>query len=148
MRKCFQEFLSLWELNSEIPEEKNQINNFPLLYTPLLQRPINRQPWNLLKVRFCHKSKQTNIFLSWNWKFEFWWFLRLPQPVKGGLLALTSLSQSFQTLRHPQFLSNFQSPKFKFSLSGKKNVRLFGVMTKTIFWQKRTFTFSQFYVKN
>ena len=38
---------------------------------------------------------------------------------------------SFQTLRHPQFLSNFQSPKFKFSVSGKKNVRLFGVMTKT-----------------
>jgi hypothetical protein len=38
---------------------------------------------------------------------------------------------SFQTLRRPQFLSNFQSPKFKFSVSGKKNVRLFGVMTKT-----------------
>ena len=38
---------------------------------------------------------------------------------------------SFQTLRYPQFLSNFQSPKFKFSVSGKKNVRLFGVMTKT-----------------
>ena len=31
----------------------------------------------------------------------------------------------FQTLRHPWFLSNFQSPKFKFSVSGKKNVRLF-----------------------
>ena len=38
---------------------------------------------------------------------------------------------SFQTLRHPQFLSNFQSPKFKFSSSGKENVRLFGDMTKT-----------------
>ena len=37
----------------------------------------------------------------------------------------------FQTLRHPQFLSNFQSPKFKFSVSGKKNVCLFGGMTKT-----------------
>ena len=35
---------------------------------------------------------------------------------------------SFQTSRHTQFLSNFQSPKFKFSVSGKKNV---GVMTKT-----------------
>jgi hypothetical protein len=34
---------------------------------------------------------------------------------------------SFQT----QFLSNFQSQKFKFSVSGKKNVRLLGVMTKT-----------------
>ena len=38
---------------------------------------------------------------------------------------------SFQTLRHPQFLSNFQSPKFKFSVSGKKNVRLFDAMKKT-----------------
>ena len=27
---------------------------------------------------------------------------------------------SFQTLRHPQYLSNSQSPKFKFSVSGKK----------------------------
>ena len=38
---------------------------------------------------------------------------------------------SFQNLRHPKFLSNFQSPKFKFSVSGMKNVRLFDVMTKT-----------------
>ena len=38
---------------------------------------------------------------------------------------------SIQTLRHPQFLSNFQSPKFKLSVSGKKNVHLFGIMTKT-----------------
>ena len=38
---------------------------------------------------------------------------------------------SFQTLRHPQFLSNFQSPKFKFSISGKKNVLLFDVKTQT-----------------
>ena len=38
---------------------------------------------------------------------------------------------SFQTLRHSQFLSNFQSPKFKFSFSGKKNVCLFEVLTKT-----------------
>ena len=38
---------------------------------------------------------------------------------------------NFQTLRHPQFLNNFQSPKFKFSASAKKNVGLFGVMTKT-----------------
>ena len=37
---------------------------------------------------------------------------------------------SFQMLRLPQ-LNNFQSPKFKFLVSGKKNVRLFGVMTKT-----------------
>ena len=35
---------------------------------------------------------------------------------------------SFQTLRHSQFLSNFQSPKFKFSVSGKENVRLFEVI--------------------
>ena len=38
---------------------------------------------------------------------------------------------SFQTLRYPQFLSKFQLPKFKFLVSGKKNVRLFGDMTKT-----------------
>ena len=38
---------------------------------------------------------------------------------------------SFQTLGYPQFLSNFQSPKFKFSVLGKKNVRRFDVMTKT-----------------
>ena len=38
---------------------------------------------------------------------------------------------SFQTLRYPQFLNNFESPKFKTSVSGKKNVRLFDVMTKT-----------------
>ena len=38
---------------------------------------------------------------------------------------------SFQTLRYPQFLSNFHWPKFKFSVSGDKHVRLFDVMTKT-----------------
>ena len=38
---------------------------------------------------------------------------------------------NFQTLRYSQFLGNFQSPKFKFSVSVKKNVRLFEVMTKT-----------------
>ena len=27
---------------------------------------------------FCHNSKRTNIFLPWNWKFEFWQFLSLP----------------------------------------------------------------------
>ena len=43
---------------------------------------------------------------------------------------------SLQTLRYPQFLSNFQSPKFKFSVSRKKNVRLFGVMTKTKTYHK------------
>ena len=36
-----------------------------------------------------------------------------------------------QIWRHPQFLSKFQSPKFKLSVSGKKNVCLFGFMTKT-----------------
>ena len=41
-------------------------------------------------------------------------------------------SLSFQTLRYPQILSNFQSPKFKFSVSGKKNVRRFDVMSKTL----------------
>ena len=41
------------------------------------------------------------------------------------------LPLSLQTLRHPQFQSNFQSQKFKFSVSEKKNVRLLGVMTKT-----------------
>ena len=35
---------------------------------------------------------------------------------------------SFQTLRHPQFLSNFHSLKFKFSVSGKENVRLLEVI--------------------
>ena len=39
---------------------------------------------------------------------------------------------SIQTLRHLQFLSNVQSSKFKLSVSGKKNVRLFGVITKNI----------------
>jgi hypothetical protein len=38
---------------------------------------------------------------------------------------------SFQSLGYSQFLSNFQSPKFEFSVLGKKNVRLFDVMTKT-----------------
>ena len=41
------------------------------------------------------------------------------------------LSISIQTLRYLQLLSNFQPPIFKFSVSAKKNVRLFGVMTKT-----------------
>ena len=45
---------------------------------------------------------------------------------------------SFQTLRHHQFLSNFQSPKFKLSDSGKKNVRLFDKNIST-FWKKHTF---------
>ena len=41
------------------------------------------------------------------------------------------LSISIQTLRYLQFLSHFQLPKFKFSVSRKKNVRLFRVTTKT-----------------
>ena len=43
----------------------------------------------------------------------------------------------------PQSWSNFQSPKFKFSISGKKNVRLFDFYDKniSIFWQKHTFTY-------
>ena len=44
----------------------------------------------------------------------------------------TSKLLSFQTLKYPKFLNNFQSPKFKLSVSGKKNVRLFGVITKNI----------------
>ena len=39
---------------------------------------------------------------------------------------------SIQTLRHLKFLSNVRSSKFKLSVSGKKNVRLFGVITKNI----------------
>ena len=73
--------------------------------------------------RFCHNSKPTNIFLPWNWKFEFWWFLRL--------LSCPYKRLSIQILKYLNFLSNFQSPKFKVSVSGKKNVSLFGVMTKT-----------------
>jgi hypothetical protein len=46
---------------------------------------------------------------------------------------------SFQFLRHPQYLSNFQLPKFKFSVSGKKNVRLFEVMTKTSVLSEKTY---------
>ena len=38
---------------------------------------------------------------------------------------------TFQTLRQTQLQSNFQSPKFKFSVSGKKNVNFFDIMTKT-----------------
>ena len=48
---------------------------------------------------------------------------------------------SFQTLRHPQVLSNFQSPKFKFSVWGKKNVRLFEVMTKTSVLSEKTYLY-------
>ena len=46
------------------------------------------------------------------------------------------MALSFQTLRQPYFLSNFQSPKFKFSVSGKKIVCLFDVMTKTYLSEK------------
>ena len=78
-----------------------------------------------------------NIFLPWNWKFEFWLFL---SPVAAALASqrwppcpLKPLS--FQTLRHLQFVSNFQSQKLKFS----------GVCLKlwqniSIFWQNLTFT--------
>ena len=46
------------------------------------------------------------------------------------------MALSFQTLRQPYFLSNFQSPKFKFSVLGKKNVGLVWCYDKNIpFWK-------------
>ena len=80
------------------------------------------------------------MFLSYLQTDEHFTFLNLKIWIlvifKAALASQRRLScpykpLSFQTLRHPQFLSNFQSPKFKFSVSGKKNVRLFEVMTKT-----------------
>ena len=55
---------------------------------------------------------------------------------------------SFQTLRYPQFLSNFQSPKFKFSVSGKKNVCQFGVMTKTSVSSEKNVPLSSFLLQS
>ena len=55
---------------------------------------------------------------------------------------------SFQTLRHPQFLSNFKSPKFKFSVSGRKNVRLFDVMTKKSVLSEKNVPLPNTYVPN
>ena len=71
-----------------------------------------------IKVSFCQKVL---MFLSYLQKDEHFTFLNLK----------ICKALSFQTYRHPQFLSNFQTPKFKFSVSWKKNVHLFGVMTKT-----------------
>ena len=59
-----------------------------------------------------------NILLPWNWE----------RP-KAAFCPYKPLI--VQTLRHPQYLSNFQPPKFKFSSSGQWKVRLFGDMTKT-----------------
>ena len=59
------------------------------------------------------------INIQKNWVFS--------QPKAAFLPLQGSKLSNFRT----QFLSNFQSPKFKFSVPGKKNVRLFEVMTKT-----------------
>ena len=92
-----------------------------------------------LKVCFCHNSEQTNIFLSWNWKFEFWWFLRLPIASQRRP-SCPYKALSFKTWRHPQFLSNFQSPIKIFSFREEKCLSVWSY-DKNIgtFWKKRTF---------
>ena len=102
----------------------------------------------VVKVRFCQKvlitpNRRTSFFPETE-NMNFGDFLGCPsqelvnllrnicpsQP-KVAFLSLQFKPLTFQNLKHPQFLSNFQSPNLKFSVSGKKNVRLFGVVTKT-----------------
>ena len=47
---------------------------------------------------------------------------------------------SFQTLRHPQLISNFQSPKFKFSFSGKRKFFCLEL------WQKHHYLLTKTYL--
>ena len=90
-----------------------------------------------VKVSFCQKAL---ISLSYRQTDEHFLILKLKIWILVIFKATLDFqmwpscpykSLSFRTLRYPQILSNFQSPKFKFSVSGKKNVRRFDVMTKT-----------------
>ena len=56
----------------------------------------------------------------------------------GDFMAAQNKLLSFQTLRHPQFIS-----KFKFSVSGKNVVFLFGVLTKTSVSSEKKGTFAR-----
>ena len=87
----------------------------------------------VVKVRFCQKimmflSNQHFSFL----KLKIWFFvtencLEIENALRfGSLEAFKDKKVTFVRLVQP-----WKSPKFKFSVSGKKNVRLFGVMTKT-----------------
>ena len=100
-----------------------------------------------VKVRFCQKVL---MFLSWLQTDEHFSSLKI---LKKWILvifkaALSSQRQpsclykplSFKLQDILKILSNFQLQELKFSFSGKKNVRLFGVFKNiSIFWQKRTF---------
>ena len=50
-------------------------NNYP---DPVKQLTYKRYVFVRRYWCFYDNFKQMNIFLPWNWKFEFWWFLRLP----------------------------------------------------------------------
>ena len=86
-----------------------------------------------IKVRFCQKVLKFLLYLQTGERFTFlnlkiWILVISKAALASQMLSFSSYkSLSFQTLKHSQFLSNFQSPKLKFSVSGKKNVRLFGV---------------------
>ena len=80
----------------------------------------------LVTIKGTFLSESTDVFVI---HLQTLFFLETEQGQRWPSCPYKPLS--FQTLKNPQFLSNFQSPKFKFSVSVKKNVLLFGVMTKT-----------------
>ena len=75
-------------------------------------------------------SKQMNIFLSWSWKFEIWWFLMLPKPAKCDLLALTKLP-NFKT-----FSISMQFSVAKIQIFSFKKEKMFVCLE---FWQKHNY---------
>ena len=79
-----------------------------------------------------------NIFLPWNWKLEFWWFLRLPKPAKCDLL--TSQFPNFKTF---SISKQFLVTKIQIFSFRKENVRLFGVLKKNHYLLTKTYLYHQ-----
>ena len=88
---------------------------------------------------FCHKLQTDKLFSFLKLKI---WILVI---FKASLASHRQPScpykpLAFQTLRHLQSLRNFQSPKFKFLVSGKKLLSVWRYdKSISIFWQKCTF---------
>ena len=64
---------------------------------------------------------QISSIFNFDWAHQSW---------ISGVLGVKAVS--YQTLRHSQFLSKFQSLKFKFSSSGKWKVHMFEDMTNAL----------------
>ena len=83
----------------------------------------------LAKGGFLSESTDAFVISSNTWNFYSWtWILNAALASQLWPFCLYKPLRC-QIWRHPQFLSKLQSPKFKFSCSGKYNVHMFEEMT-------------------